>query len=28
VAIVGLAGQTNHLANALQIPIDPEFAVK
>ena len=28
VAIVGLAGQTNHLANALQIPVDPEFEVR
>jgi AhpD family alkylhydroperoxidase len=25
IAIVGLAGQTNHLANALQVPVDPEF---
>ncbi|MCA0199832.1 MAG: carboxymuconolactone decarboxylase family protein [Proteobacteria bacterium] len=28
VAIIGLAGQTNHLATALQIPVDPEFQVK
>jgi AhpD family alkylhydroperoxidase len=27
VAIIGLAGQTNHLATALQIPVDPEFLV-
>lgn len=25
VAIIGLAGQTNHLVNALQVPVDPEF---
>lgn len=24
-AIIGLAGQTNHLVNALQVPVDPEF---
>lgn len=28
IAIVGLAGQTNTLAHALQIPVDPEFEVK
>ena len=28
VAIVGLAGQTNHLVTAMQIPVDPEFDVK
>ncbi|MFC3209301.1 carboxymuconolactone decarboxylase family protein [Aquamicrobium soli] len=28
VAIVGLAAQTNHLATALQIPIDEAFEVK
>ena len=27
VAIIGLAGQTNHLVNAMQIPIDREFQV-
>ncbi|MGE4061904.1 MAG: carboxymuconolactone decarboxylase family protein [Rhodospirillaceae bacterium] len=27
IAIVGLAGQTNHLANVLQVPVDPEFEV-
>ena len=27
VAIIGLAGQTNHLVTALQIPVDPEFEV-
>jgi len=26
-AVVALAGQTNHLANAMQIPVDPEFIV-
>lgn len=26
--IIGLAAQTNHLVNALQIPVDPEFEVK
>ncbi len=25
VAIIGLAGQTNHLVTALQVPVDPEF---
>lgn len=24
-AIIALAGQTNHIANALQVPVDPEF---
>ncbi len=28
VAIVGLAAQTNHLATALQIPVDEAFEVK
>jgi AhpD family alkylhydroperoxidase len=27
-AIIGLAGQTNHLVTAMQIPVDPEFDVK
>ncbi len=27
-AIIALASQTNALANALQIPIDPEFTIK
>ena len=27
VAIIGLAGQTNHLVTAMQIPVDPEFEV-
>jgi AhpD family alkylhydroperoxidase len=27
VAVVGMAAETNALANALQIPVDPEFAV-
>jgi AhpD family alkylhydroperoxidase len=26
-AIIGLAGQTNHLVTAMQIPVDPEFEV-
>jgi AhpD family alkylhydroperoxidase len=26
-AIIGLAGQTNHLALAMQVPVDPEFDV-
>jgi AhpD family alkylhydroperoxidase len=26
-AIIGLAGQTNHIVTALQIPVDPEFNV-
>ena len=26
-AIVGLAGQTNHLVTAMQIPVDPQFLV-
>jgi AhpD family alkylhydroperoxidase len=28
VSIIGLAGQTNHLATAMQIPVDPQFEVK
>ena len=28
VAIIGLAGQTNHLVTAMQIPVDPEFSVE
>lgn len=28
VSIIGLAGQTNHLVTALQIPVDPQFEVK
>lgn len=28
VAIVGLAAQTNHLATALQIPVDPVFDIE
>jgi AhpD family alkylhydroperoxidase len=27
-AVVGMAAETNALANALQIPVDPEFQVK
>ena len=27
-AVVGMASETNALANALQIPVDPEFSVK
>ena len=27
-AIIGLAGQTNHMVTAMQIPVDPEFDVK
>ena len=27
-AVVGLAGKTNHLANALQVPVDPVFQVQ
>lgn len=27
-AVVGMAAETNALANALQIPVDPEFAVE
>ena len=27
VAVIGLAGQTNHLVTALQIPVDPEFQI-
>ncbi|NLS03653.1 carboxymuconolactone decarboxylase family protein [Rhizobium sp. P32RR-XVIII] len=26
-AVIGLAGQTNHLVNAMQIPVDKEFLV-
>src|SRR6201990_509972 len=28
VSIIGLAGQTNHMVTALQIPLDPQFEVK
>lgn len=28
ISIIGLAGQTNHLVTAMQIPVDPEFEVK
>jgi len=28
VSIIGLAGQTNHLVTAMQIPVDPQFEVK
>ena len=28
VLIIGLAGQTNHLVTAMQIPVDPQFEVK
>ena len=27
VAIIGLAGQTNHLVNVLQVPVDTAFQV-
>jgi len=27
-AIIGLAGQTNHLVTAMQLPVDPEFLVE
>lgn len=27
ISIIGLAGQTNHLVHALQVPVDPEFQV-
>lgn len=27
-AVIGLAGQTNHLVTAMQLPVDPEFLVK
>jgi AhpD family alkylhydroperoxidase len=27
-AVIGMAAETNALANALQIPVDPEFTVK
>jgi AhpD family alkylhydroperoxidase len=26
-AVIGLAGQTNHLVTAMQIPVDPEFDI-
>lgn len=28
VSIIGLAGQTNHLVTAMQIPVDPQFEVR
>ncbi len=28
VSIIGMAGQTNHLVTAMQIPVDPQFEVK
>ena len=28
ISIIGLAGQTNHLVTAMQIPVDPQFEVK
>jgi alkylhydroperoxidase family enzyme len=28
VSIIGLAGQTNHIVTALQIPVDLEFEVQ
>jgi AhpD family alkylhydroperoxidase len=28
VSIIGLAGQTNHLVTAMQIPVDPQFEVE
>ena len=28
VSIIGLAGQTNHLVTAMQIPVDPHFEVR
>lgn len=28
VSIIGLAGQTNHLVTAMQLPVDPQFEVK
>jgi hypothetical protein len=28
VSIIGLAGQTNHLVTAMQIPLDPQFEMK
>ncbi|MES0025555.1 MULTISPECIES: carboxymuconolactone decarboxylase family protein [unclassified Mesorhizobium] len=28
VSIIGLAGQTNHLVTAMQIPVDPQFDLK
>lgn len=27
IQIIGLAGMTNHLVNAMQLPVDPEFQV-
>lgn len=27
IAVIGLAGQTNHLVTAMQIPVDDEFLV-
>ena len=27
-SIIGLAGQTNHMVTAMQIPVDPQFEVK
>ena len=27
IAVIGLAGQTNHLVTAMQLPVDPEFEV-
>ena len=27
-AVIGLAGQTNHQVTAMQIPVDPEFDVR
>jgi hypothetical protein len=28
IGVIGLAGQTNHLVTAMQIPVDPEFEVR
>ncbi len=28
VSIIGLAGQTNQMVTAMQIPVDPQFEVK
>lgn len=28
ISIIGLAGQTNHMVTAMQIPVDPEFEVR
>ena len=25
--VIGLAGKTNHMVNAMQVPVDPEFSV-